>query len=176
LTDPYATLGVPKTASDEEVKSAFRRLAKETHPDLNGNDPSKIARFREVAEAYAVLSDPEKRRAYDEAPAGGASWQRQANEGWAGRARKFTAEDIENAIHQMRQEADLYKAMARKKLWSGLAWLIGGILVTLMSGGMVIAWGAILFGGFQAFRSFAVYNRINDAVRQAEEAMWNNLG
>ncbi len=63
--DYYAVLGVSRDASPEEIKKAFRRLARDTHPDANPDDPSAEARFREVAEAYEVLSDPERRRAYD---------------------------------------------------------------------------------------------------------------
>jgi molecular chaperone DnaJ len=63
--DYYAVLGVPRDASQEDVKRAFRRLARETHPDANPGDPAAEARFREVAEAYEVLSDPERRRRYD---------------------------------------------------------------------------------------------------------------
>ncbi len=63
--DYYAVLGVSRDASQEEIKRAFRRLARDTHPDANPDDPSAEARFREVAEAYEVLSDPERRRAYD---------------------------------------------------------------------------------------------------------------
>lgn len=63
--DFYAILGVPRDASTEEIKKAFRRLARESHPDANPDDPTAEARFREIAEAYEVLSDPERRRRYD---------------------------------------------------------------------------------------------------------------
>lgn len=63
--DYYAILGVPRDASTEEIKRAFRRLARETHPDANPDDPEAESRFREVAEAYEVLSDPDRRRRYD---------------------------------------------------------------------------------------------------------------
>ena len=65
MTDYYASLGVSQDASQEEIKTAFRRLARDTHPDANPNDPAAEARFREIAEAYEVLSDPKKRSAYD---------------------------------------------------------------------------------------------------------------
>lgn len=63
--DLYGVLGVTKDASAQDVKKAFRALAKELHPDVAGNDPAKAARFREVATAYETLGDPEKRAAYD---------------------------------------------------------------------------------------------------------------
>ena len=63
--DYYEVLGVSKTASDEEIKRAFRRLAKQYHPDLN-KEAGAEAKFKEIGEAYAVLSDANKRRQYDQ--------------------------------------------------------------------------------------------------------------
>ena len=65
MADYYDTLGVTREASDEEIKKSFRQLARETHPDANPGDTAAEARFREVAEAYEVLSDPQRRAAYD---------------------------------------------------------------------------------------------------------------
>ncbi|NJM70763.1 MAG: DnaJ domain-containing protein [Scytonema sp. RU_4_4] len=64
--DYYATLGVSKTASQEEIKQAFRKLARKYHPDVNPNNKQAEARFKEVNEAYEVLSDSDKRKKYDQ--------------------------------------------------------------------------------------------------------------
>lgn len=63
--DYYEILGVERDASAAEVKRSFRRLARELHPDVNDHDPEAEAKFKAAAEAYEVLSDPERRRAYD---------------------------------------------------------------------------------------------------------------
>lgn len=67
MADHYRALGVKKDASAEEIKAAFRRLAKKYHPDATGGDKTAEKKFIEINEAYDTLSDPEKRRVYDEA-------------------------------------------------------------------------------------------------------------
>lgn len=82
--DFYAILGVSRNADREELKKAYRKLAVQFHPDRNPNDPQAGERFRDVAEAYDVLSDPEKRRVYD----------RFGEAGLKGRGHDINAEDI----------------------------------------------------------------------------------
>ena len=64
--DYYATLGVAEKASSGEMKKAYRKLAKQYHPDANPNDNSAGERFKEISEAYTVLSDADSRRKYDQ--------------------------------------------------------------------------------------------------------------
>src|SRR6266481_2973711 len=70
--DYYSTLGVAKTATEKEIKQAYRKMARKHHPDVNQGDTSAESRFKEVSEAYEVRGDPEKRRKYDEL---GANWR-----------------------------------------------------------------------------------------------------
>lgn len=79
--DYYAVLGVGKTASAEEIKKAFRKLAVKYHPDRNPNNKSAEERFKEISEAYEVLSDSEKRQKYDQF---GQYWQQAERSNWPG--------------------------------------------------------------------------------------------
>src|SRR5262245_48506263 len=70
--DYYETLGVPRSASDADIKKAFRKLAREYHPDVAKDKKKAEEKFKEINEAYEVLSDPAKRKRYDEL---GANWK-----------------------------------------------------------------------------------------------------
>ena len=70
--DYYKVLGIEKTASAEEIKKAYRKLARKLHPDLNPNDKDAHKKFQQVNEANEVLSDPDKRKKYDQY---GKDWQ-----------------------------------------------------------------------------------------------------
>jgi curved DNA-binding protein len=76
--DYYAVLGVPRTASQAEIKKAFRKLARQHHPDKQGGDPAAERRFKEINEAHAVLSDKDKRSLYDRL---GSDWEAYARAG-----------------------------------------------------------------------------------------------
>jgi curved DNA-binding protein len=79
--DYYSSLGVAKTASQKEIKAAYRKLARKHHPDVNQGDASAEGKFKEINEAYEVLGDPEKRKKYDEL---GANWRQYEQAGAQG--------------------------------------------------------------------------------------------
>jgi curved DNA-binding protein len=160
--DYYKTLGVDKNATDKEIKSAFRKLAREHHPDVNPDDPQAEARFKEINEAYEVLSDSEKRAKYNRL---GADWQRwqqagggpgdfdwgrwtTAPRGGQANVRYGTPEDLEDLFGSGSPFSDFFTS-----IFGGLA---GG---ARRSGG---------FGGFEGFDYQPRSQRGQDLEHQVE--------
>src|SRR5712691_9222156 len=82
--DYYKILGVPKNATEKEIKAAYRKAARKHHPDVNKGDPKSEARFKEINEANEVLSDPEKRQRYDQLGANWNAYRGGAPQDWPG--------------------------------------------------------------------------------------------
>ncbi len=82
--DYYATLGVAKTATEKEVKQAFRKMARKYHPDVNPGDKSSESRFKEINEAYEVIGDAHKRKKYDELGSNWKAYEQQPQRGGGG--------------------------------------------------------------------------------------------
>jgi curved DNA-binding protein len=105
--DYYRVLGVSKDADDKEIKRAFRKLAQKYHPDKNPNDPTAEAKFKDINEAYAVLSDPDKRSKYDRF---GSQWEQYQRAGrsedfdwsqWGGGGRPYSRTVTPEEFEQM---------------------------------------------------------------------------
>lgn len=121
MSDLYSTLGVARDASAEEIKRSYRKLAKKLHPDLNPGDKSVEQRFKEINQAYALLSDPEKRKRYDageidasgqeQAPRG--FYRSYADAGMGGKYHSFGGEAAEDIF------ADLFGGLGRGRRGSG---------------------------------------------------------
>jgi DnaJ-class molecular chaperone len=123
--DYYATLGVAKTASEKELKQAFRKLARKFHPDVNPNDKAAESRFKEINEAYEVLGDATSRKKYDELGANwrayeqaaarggpnpfGGAWQTRPGAGGAGPGfRTMSPEEMEDAFGDTNPFSDFF--------------------------------------------------------------------
>lgn len=174
--NPYQVLGVCQTASDAEIKSAFRRLAKETHPDLHGNDPDYVIRFRDITEAYEILSDPEKRKEYNMSHSEhhqGAPAQEEHSETYqtTNYNTQRSAYDYATYMQKVHAEVAPYKEQALKALFVSILWLALGIGVTAVSytltspgGRFTVAAGAILFGGWETIKNLIKFVQLEIAI------------
>lgn len=121
--DYYKVLGVDKKASEKEIKQAYRKLARKYHPDVNPGDKQAEARFKEINEAHEVLSDPEKRKKYDQFGSEWQQWQRAGNRpqdfDWGqwtgappgGHVRYATPEEMEEILGGLGGFSDFFQSL-----------------------------------------------------------------
>ncbi len=184
MTNPYGVLGLARSASLNEIKRAFRRLAKNAYHDLDDNNPISVKRFNEVTEAYAILSDPEQKASYDLRDKMGVSRPNETETSTElNRSAYFKAKAIRMLISQLYIQTAPLKAEAIKAALKGFFWLIAGGAVTLFSynnadetgGRYIVFYGAIIFGGIQCIRAFIYYFRVQKALTDAENELWETM-
>lgn len=113
--DYYATLGVPKDASQKEIKKAYRKLAQENHPDSNPGNTEAEERFKEISQAYSVLSDEDKRKQYDQAKDAFGAGGFGGFAGFPGGQGGFTVEDAGDIFEGFRGLGDLFGFGSRRR-------------------------------------------------------------
>jgi curved DNA-binding protein CbpA len=187
--NPYKILELSYDASTEDIKRAFRHHAKASHPDLNKRDPNASARFKKVAEAYTILSDPIKKKRVDDFILGNHNNSYDTEIPFAdehtfnNEEGKYSAQQIGILVRELQKQVQPYKSAAMKSVLKGLAWLGLGILVTVFSynsardtGGVYfVMFGAVIFGAIQAIRSFVAYSRIKKEVKRVESELLSHI-
>jgi curved DNA-binding protein len=150
--DYYQVLEVSVDASAEEIKKAYRRLALATHPDRNRNDPRAEERFKEISEAYGVLSDPQKRSQYDDYRrigfGRGAAGQRRAQPGFG-----YSQEEILRDFFNSRHAQDVFAEMQREFQRNGFRF-DESFINNLFFGGKTIFFQGVIWGNGQGPRVF----------------------
>lgn len=181
MKNPYDVLGISRNATQEEIKRAFRRLAKQYHPDTGGSEAS-VNRFNEVYDAYSFLMDSNKRNEYDRGSYGSGGDTYENNNGYDEWENQVSQEYARSYINAIIEQLSFYKSEASSAIGKGLAWLIGGLVVTGVTyaaasdgGTYIITWGAFLFGGIQAIRGIAAYFRINSEIGKVEKNLWEEF-
>jgi len=169
MKDYYEILGVTPTSSDDEIRKNYRQLAMQHHPDRNPDDPGAEEKFKEIAEAYGVLTDPLKRRQYDAFRASGGKQYQDSSEGGF----NYSQEDILRDLFQDPHFQQLFQGLLREFQRSGFRANPKFIKQSFFGGK-----GGILFGGLFLFGSLAGPALMRSAKKSLPEkkSLLKNVG
>lgn len=145
MKDYYQILGVAQDSGEEEIRKTYRKLAMQYHPDRNPDDPEAENRFKEIAEAYGVLTDPVKRRKYDTAMSTGGPWQQNDDGGF-----NYSQEDILRDLFRDPRFQAMFQSLLREFQRSGFRANSQFVRQSFFGGK-----GSMLFGGLFLFGSLA---------------------
>lgn len=160
MKDYYQILGVDRDFSEEVIRRKYRKLAMQYHPDRNPDDPGAENRFKEIAEAYGVLTDPEKKRAYDTARATGSTWNGSGgDEGF-----NYSQEDILRDLFRDPRFQQMFQGVLREFQRSGFRSNSTFIRKSFFGGR-----GTLLFGGLFLFGSIAGPALLKSARRELSD-------
>jgi curved DNA-binding protein len=166
--DYYEMLEVSSEASPAEIKRAYRRLALQTHPDRNRNDPRAEERFKKISEAYGVLSDPAKRAQYDHYRKLGYR-QSGAGQGYHQTGFGYSQEEILRDLFSGSHARDVFSEMQKEFQRMGFRF-DEKFINNLFFGGKTIFFQGVIWGGGKGTRSF----RSSDFTRAGERAPYKN--
>ncbi|MBE7012303.1 MAG: J domain-containing protein [Ruminococcaceae bacterium] len=183
MKNPYSVLHIDTHADPKTIKNAFRKLAKQYHPDLNNGSRDTEQKFIEITEAYNILSDPKTKKEVDNILNNTNAYNSTDFNFDYNYNPKYTAQDIDFLIKLFHQQAAPYKKQAIIVLLKGLFWLVLGILITWISyavashvGGIYfVFYGAMVFGGWQAVKALYAYFKICGVIKDFENKIWSKL-
>ena len=178
MKNPYKVLGLPVAATDDEIKSAFRKLAKMTHPDLSKIKKNTNYSFNEIAKAYILLSDPVKREKLDliiESSDDSNQILKEINIDNI----DLQAEEIEYYIHLVHKQVNPYREKADKYIIHGVGFLLFGVLLSIVIYFLltknIFVFSAVLAGGILSLISFYRYYIFSLKLAKAEVEIWEKL-
>ncbi len=142
MKDYYQILGVTEDSGEEQIRRQYRKLAMQFHPDRNPDDPGAEEKFKEIAEAYGVLTDPEKRSAYDRARSYGGAWQDSGNQGGF----TYSQEDILRDLFRDPRFQMMFQSLLREFQRSGFRSSSSFVRQSFFGGKGLFIGGLFMFG------------------------------
>lgn len=169
MKDYYRILGVTEETAEDDIRRRYRKLAMQYHPDRNPDDPGAEEQFKEIAEAYGVLTDPVKRQAYDQAKAGGGPWRQNGTAGGF----DYSQEDILRDLFRDPRFQQVFQGLLREFQRSGFRAGPHFIRKSFFGGR-----GGLFFGGLFLFGSLVGPALMRSAGKRLpqKQVLFNVLG